>query len=99
MLAQRSPCFTSKVLRIDVDHRGDAGLAHRGGGVAEKRRGPGGDAARLLGLRHELGAMPAAEAKQWSRAEEVIAEARLELRQQAGRGIRVGPRCDDPDDV
>ena len=88
-----------KALRIDVDDGGDARLAHRGRRVPEQRRRAGGDAARLLCLRHELGAMPAAQAEQRSRAEEVFAEPGLQLRQQAGRSVRFGPRGDDPDEV
>src|SRR5712691_9073002 len=54
----------SEALRVDVDDGGQAGSAHRRGGGGEELSGAGGEAARFVRLRDELGPVAAAQAEQ-----------------------------------
>lgn len=55
--------YGSDTLRVDVDHRGEAGTTHRGGGFRQEPRRPSSDATRLGRFRDQLGAVAAAKAK------------------------------------
>ena len=73
-----------KALRIDVDDGGEPALRIAAAASPSSVAAASGDAARLLGLRHELGAVPAAQAQQRSRPEELLVRARPSARSASG---------------
>src|SRR5579859_4622503 len=87
-------------LRVHVDHGLEAGAAHRGRCGGEQAGGGRGDAPGLLGLRDQLGAVPAAEAEQGRRADRLgVSEPGADLLEQPSRIVGGAARHEDANDM
>ena len=85
----RQALLLGETLRIDVHGSRQAVLPHRGRGGAQEAAGERRERTWVAGLGEELGAMPAPEAEQRSRSEQLgVSPAPLELRPKLGEQRR-----------
>ena len=68
-------------MRIHVDDCRELGFTHRRGAAGQELRRPGGDLARPVGLHDELSPVPATDAEELGRPEQISGDA-LEPRRQ-----------------